>query len=181
MVLTIMAHEWYVLRVQSGREEKVKNTLKRKIQLSGLEDKVTNVLVPTENVTEIKSGKKRVREQKLYPGYILVEMDLGDEVWFVIRDTPGIGDFLGSYGQPVPMEPAEVERILKGEQEKEEQPTIKIDLERGQSVKIKEGPFENFDGVVDELFPEKGMVKVIVNIFNRATPVELEYWQVEKL
>lgn len=176
-----MAHEWYVLRVQSGREEKVRDTLQRKIQMSGFEDLVTNVLVPTENVTEIKSGKKRTRERKLYPGYIMIEMELTDEVWFVIRETPGIGDFVGAYGRPVPMDQSEVDRILKGEKEKEEAPTVKIDLEPGQNVKVKEGPFENFDGVVDELFPEKGIVKVIVNIFNRATPVELEYWQVEKI
>ena len=176
-----MSREWYVLRVQSGREEKVKNTLGRKIQLAGLEEQVSNILVPTENITEIKSGRKRVRERKLYPGYIMVEMELTDDVWFVIRDTPGIGDFVGAYGRPVPMQPEEVERILKGEKDKEEQPTVKIDLEKGQNVKIKEGPFENFDAVVDEVFPDKGVVKVIVNIFSRSTPVELEYWQVEKL
>jgi len=176
-----MAKQWYVLRVQSGREEKVKETLARKVQLAGLEDRVTNILVPTENVTEIKGGKKRVRERKLYPGYILVEMELDDDVWFAIRDTPGIGDFVGAYGRPVPMEPEEVERILKGQEQKEEQPVVKIDLERGQSVKIKEGPFENFDGIVEEVNPAKGIVKVIVTIFGRATPVELEYWQVEKI
>ncbi len=176
-----MAKQWYVLRVQSGREEKVKNTLARKVQLAGLEDRVTNILVPTENVTEIKGGRKRIRERKLYPGYIMVEMELDDEVWFTIRDTPGIGDFVGAYGRPVPMEPEEVERILKGQEQKEEQPVVKIDLERGQSVKIKEGPFENFDGIVEEVNPAKGLVKVIVTIFGRATPVELEYWQVEKI
>ena len=176
-----MAREWYVLKVQSGREEKVKNTLARKIQLAGLEDAVTNILVPTENVTEIKGGRKRVRERKLYPGYVLVEMELTDDVWFVIRDTPGIGDFVGAYGRPVPMRPEEVSRILKGQQEKEEQPVVKIDLEKGQNVKIKEGPFVNFDGIVDEVFPAKGVVKVIVTIFGRPTPVELEYWQVEKI
>jgi len=117
-----MAREWYVIRVQSGREEKVRNTLARKIQLAGLDERVTSILVPTENVTEIKGGRKRVRERKLYPGYVLVEMELNDEVWFVIRDTPGIGDFVGAYGRPVPMRPDEVSRILKGQQEKEEQP-----------------------------------------------------------
>lgn len=176
-----MAREWYVLRVQSGREGKVRNTLARKIQLAGLEDFVTSILVPTENVTEIKGGKKRVKERKLYPGYIMVEMELTDEVWFVIRDTPGIGDFVGTSGRPVPMRPEEVTRIIQGQEEKEEQPVVKIELEKGQHVKIKEGPFENFDAIVDEVFPEKGMVKVIVNIFSRATPVELEYWQVEKI
>ena len=166
-----MAHEWYVLRVQSGRENTVRNALGRRIQLAGLEEKVASILVPTENVTEIKSGRKRVKERKLYPGYVLVEMELTDEVWFMIRDTPGIGDFVGAYGRPVPMQREEVARILQGQQEKEEAPV----------VKIKEGPFENFDAIVDEVFPEKGVVKVIVNIFSRATPVELEYWQVERI
>ncbi|HAK94992.1 MAG TPA: transcription termination/antitermination factor NusG [Planctomycetes bacterium] len=176
-----MAREWYVLRVQSGRENTVRNTLGRRIQLAGLEEKVASILVPTENVTEIKSGRKRVKERKLYPGYVLVEMELTDEVWFIIRDTPGIGDFVGAYGRPVPMQREEVARILQGQQEKEEAPVVKIELEKGQHVKIKEGPFENFDAVVDEVFPEKGVVKVIVNIFSRATPVELEYWQVERI
>ena len=176
-----MARQWYVLRVQSGREETVKETLARKVQLAGLEDYVTNILVPTEKVTEIKGGRKRVKERKLYPGYLLVEMELTDDVWFLVRDTPGIGDFVGAYGRPAPVSPEEVARILEHEEQKEEVPQVKIDLERGQNVKIKEGPFMNFDGVVDEINPAKGTVKVIVTIFGRATPVELEYWQVEKI
>jgi len=177
-----MAKEWYVLRVASGREGTVRDGLMKKIQIAGLEEQIPTVLVPTERVSEIKGGKKRYRERKLYPGYIIVEMDLDDDVWYLIKDTPGIGDFVGSYQNPQPLSPPEVEKILntinKG---KEDVPEVKIDLEAGDGVKIKEGPFENFDGTVDEVFPAKGKVRVIVTIFGRPTPCDLEYWQVEKI
>jgi len=176
-----MAKEWYVLRVQSGREESVKEALAKKVALAGLDGLVSTILVPKERITEIKAGRRRVRERKLYPGYIMVEMDLTDDVWFLIRDTAGIGDFVGGYQRPVPMAPAEVEKLLASQQQKEEAPEVRIDLRKGESVKIKEGPFENFDGVVDEVFPSRGQVKVIVTIFGRPTPVELEYWQVERI
>jgi transcriptional antiterminator NusG len=176
-----MANEWYVLRVASGREESVKEGLLKKIQIAGLETSIPTVLVPTERVSEIKGGKKRYREKKLYPGYIIVEMDLTDDVWYLIKDTPGIGDFVGSFQKPIPLSPPEVDKILNTLKDKEETPEVKIDLEPGDGVKIKEGPFENFDGSVDEVFPAKGQVRVIVTIFGRATPVDLEYWQVEKL
>ena len=176
-----MANEWYVLRVASGREESVKEGLLKKIQIAGLEESIPTVLVPTERVSEIKGGKKRYREKKLYPGYIIVEMDLTDDVWYLIKETPGIGDFVGSFQKPIPLSPPEVEKILNTLKDKEETPELRIDLEAGDGVKIKEGPFENFDGTVDEVFPTKGQVRVIVTIFGRATPVDLEYWQVEKL
>lgn len=177
-----MAREWYVLRVQSGREESVRETLMKKVRLASLDDCVMTVLVPTEKISEIKDGRKRVRERKLFPGYIMVEMDLTDDVWFLIKETPGIGDFVGSYQRPIPMSPLEVERILDSQKEKDEGiPDLKIDLEKGESVRIKEGPFENFDGAVDEVNTARGTVKVIVTIFGRATPVELEYWQIEKI
>lgn len=176
-----MGKEWYVLRVASGREESVKEGLLKKVQLAGLQDQIPTVLVPTERVSEIKGGKKRFRERKLYPGYIIVEMDLTDDVWYLIKDTNGIGDFVGSFQKPIPLTPPEVEKILNTLKTKEESPDVKIDLEAQDRVKIKEGPFENFDGVVDEIFPAKGQVRVIVTIFGRATPVDLEYWQVEKI
>ncbi len=178
-----MATEWYVLRVASGREETVKEGLIKKIQIAGLEELIPTVLVPTERVSEIKGGKKRFRERKLYPGYIIVEMELSDDVWYLIKDTPGIGDFVGSYQNPQPLSPTEVEKILstmKGPEEGD-QVEVKIDLVAGDGVKIKEGPFENFDGTVDEVFPAKGQVRVIVTIFGRPTPCDLEYWQVEKI
>ena len=176
-----MPKEWYVLRVASGREDSVKEGLLKKIQLKGLDEQVPTVLVPTERVSEIKGGKKRFKERKLYPGYIIVEMDLNDDVWYLIKETHGIGDFVGSFQKPVPLSPAEVEKILNTLKGKDEAPEVQIDLEAGDSVKIKEGPFENFDGSVDEVFPGKGQVRVIVTIFGRATPVDLEYWQVEKI
>jgi transcriptional antiterminator NusG len=176
-----MAKEWYVLRVASGREETVREALLKKIQISGLEEQVPTVLVPTERVSEIKGGKKRYRERKLYPGYIIVEMELTDDVWYLIKDTPGIGDFVGSFQNPQPLPPAEVEKILNTIKGRDESPEVRIDLEPGDGVKIKEGPFENFDGTVDEVFPTKGQVRVIVTIFGRPTPCDLEYWQVEKI
>ncbi len=176
-----MAKEWYVLRVQAGREETVREALTKKIQLAGLEEYVPTVLVPTERISEMRGGKKRFKERKLYPGYIIVEMELTDDVWYLIKDTASVGDFVGSFQKPVPLTPGEVEKILNTLKGKEESPEIKIDVNAGDSVKIKEGPFENFDGVVNEIFPAKGTVQVIVTIFGRATPVDLEYWQIEKL
>jgi len=176
-----MSKEWYVLRVASGREQTVKDGLLKKIQLAGLEEQVPTVLVPTERVSEIKAGKKKFKERKLYPGYIIVEMDLTDDVWYLIKDTNGIGDFVGSFQKPSPLPASDVEKILNTLKTKEEAPEVKIDLEPQDQVKIKEGPFENFDGAVDEIFPTKGQVRVIVTIFGRATPVDLEYWQVEKI
>ena len=176
-----MSKEWYVLRVASGREDSVKEGLLKKVQLAGLEEEVPTVLVPTERVSEIKGGKKRFRERKLYPGYIIVEMELTDDVWYLIKDTNGVGDFVGSFQKPIALSPQEVEKVLNTLKSKEEAPEVKIDLEPQDRVKIKEGPFENFDGTVDEVFPGKGQVRVIVTIFGRATPVDLEYWQVEKI
>jgi len=176
-----MPKEWYVLRVASGREESVKEGLLKKIQIAGLQEQVPTVLVPTERVSEIKGGKKRFKERKLYPGYIIVEMELTDDVWYMIKDTNGIGDFVGAFQKPIPLSPPEVEKILNTLKTKDEAPDVKIDLEPQDRVKIKEGPFENFDGTVDEIFPTKGQVRVIVTIFGRATPVDLEYWQVEKI
>ena len=176
-----MGKDWYVIRVASNREERVRDNLLVSVRTKGMEDKITNVLVPTETMTEIKGGKKRVVYRKIYPGYIMVEMDIDDDVWFLIRETPGIGDFVGSHGRPVPMEPHEVDRILGDMERQEEKPRLKIEFQSGDSVKIKEGPFENFDGMVEEVVPAKGIVKVIVTIFGRATEVELEYWQVEPI
>ena len=172
---------WYVLRCQSGREDRVAENLRRRVKAAGLEEKVGEVLVPTETVSEIKGGKKRNYRRKLYPGYILCQMEITDEVWFLIRETGGIGDFVGAHGRPAPMEPHEVEAVLGTINKTAEKPKVKIQFQKGESVKIKEGPFESFDGIVDEVLPDKGIVKVIVTIFGRPTPVELEYWQVESI
>ena len=179
---------WFVLRVASNMERKMRDKLEQRVQNAKLDELLPNVLVPTETVTEMKGGKKRTLQKKLYPGYIMVEMALEDDgaipepVWFLIRETQGIGDFVGSSRrQPVPMEAYEVERILNGMRQTEEQPQLKINFKVGDRVKINDGPFESYSGHVDEVNEIKGMVRVIVTIFGRATPVELEYWQVEKV
>ncbi len=173
--------DWFVVRVQSGKEDRVRESLLARVKAMGWEEHFGRVLVPSESITEIKGGRKRVVQRKIYPGYIMVELELNDDAWFLIRETPGIGDFVGPHMQPVPMQDSEIAKLLGEIESHEEQPKLKIDFEKGDSVKIKEGPFENFDGVVEEVVPTKGIVKVIVTIFGRATEVELEYWQVEAL
>ena len=176
-----MAKEWYVIRVQSGKEDKVRRGLEKRIAAEGAEGLISKVLVPTETVSEIKGGKKRVSKKKIFPGYIMVEMESSDEALYLIRETPGVGDFVGAHMRPTPMEPHEVARLLGDMERGAEAPKMKINFQKGESVKIKEGPFENFDGIVDEVYPDKGLVRVVVTIFSRPTPVELEYWQVEPI
>lgn len=180
-----MTKKWFVLRVQSNKEERVKNALEESIRIKGLEDKVTRVLVPTEKVSEIKGGKKRIAERKIYPGYIMAEIDVDEQgnipsdVWYLIRETPGTGDFVGGNRKPVPMAGYEVEKVITEVERKGEKPKASIQFKEGDRVRIKEGPFENFDGVVEEILEATGRVRIILTIFGRATPVELEYWQVE--
>ena len=150
-----------------------------------MQDLVPRVLVPSENVSEIRGGHKRVSERKIYPGYIMAEIDvpdtgeIPDDVWFLIRETPGVGDFVGGRRKPTPMAPREVDKILGEAEKKEEEPRLKINFKAGDSVRIKEGPFQNYDGIVEEVIPSKGMVIVNIKVFGRITPVELEYWQIE--
>jgi transcription termination/antitermination protein NusG len=173
--------KWYVVRVQSGREEQVKDGLLRRVHAQGMDTKVTNVIVPTEKVTEIRSGRKTVREKKLYPGYIMIQMLQDKDAWFLVRETPGIGDFLGLQ-EPIPMAEHEVNKMLVEQTgAEEEKPRIKIDFQKGDTVRVKEGAFENFDGIVEEINAQKGLVGITITIFGRATRVDLEYWQVEKV
>lgn len=182
-----MPKEWFVLRVQSNKEDKVKAGLLELIKARGLETLVSNVLVPTEKVSEIKGGKKKITERKIYPGYIMAEVEVDDhgqipkEVWFLIRETSGAGDFIGGQNKPVPMARYEVEKLLSDVAHKEEKPRAKIEFREGEKVRVKEGPFENYDGIVEEVLPASGRVKVMLTVFGRATPVELEYWQVEAI
>lgn len=174
--------DWYVLRVQSGREDTVLRGLEKRVVDMDIAEKVTNVLVPKESVSEIKGKRKRVVDKKLYPGYIFVEMLLDDETYHFIKETPGIGDFVGTPRKPMPMATHEVEKMLDDKNKSEEKdPTLKINFTIGDAVKITSGPFENFDGLVDEVNATKGVIVVMVTIFGRATPVELEYWQVERI
>jgi transcriptional antiterminator NusG len=174
---------WYVLKVQSGREDTIRDALERRVKIQGLIRYFGRIVVPTEKITEIRNNKKRVVERKSYPGYIMVQMELNEKTWFVVRETPGVGDFVGAHGTPTKMSDEEVNKMLHQEEEKTtaEPPKIRINLERGDRVKIKDGPFENFEGSVEEVIEQRGLVKVMLIIFNRPTPVDLEYWQVERL
>jgi transcriptional antiterminator NusG len=173
---------WYVLKVQSSREDTIRDALERRVKIQGLQRYFGRIVVPTEKITEIRNNKKRVVERKTYPGYIMVEMELNEKTWFVVRETPGVGDFVGAHGTPTKMTETEVNQMLGQETAKtEEAPRVRIDVERGDRVKIKDGPFENFEGTVEEVIEARGLVKVMLIIFNRPTPVDLEYWQVERI
>ena len=175
--------QWYVVRCQTGREKKIRDHLEKRVRRSALAERFGRILVPIEKVSTIRSGKKTMRERKVYPGYLMLEMDYIEEAWYLIRETPGIGDFIGGGRggdqRPVPMQEHEVQRILDLARGEEEAPKLKIEFKKGDTVKIKEGPFQNFDGLVEEIVPDKGLICVTVTIFGRQTPVELEYWQVE--
>ncbi len=177
---------WCVLRVASNKEKSVKDTLQKKVQIEGLDQSVGRIMVPTEKTRTLKGGKTRITEVMLYPGYIFVEMTLEkdnripQDVFFLIKETTGVGDFVGSPGRPTPLSPDEVEKMLFDSRMPEEDPTVKLEFAKGDNVTIKEGPFENYDGTVDDVMPEKGLVRVLVTIFGRQAPVELEYWQIAK-
>jgi len=173
---------WYVLKVQSSREDKIRDALERRVKIQGLQSYFGRIVVPTEKITEIRNNKKKIVERKSYPGYIMVEMELNEKTWFTVRETPGVGDFVGAHGTPTKMTGEEVDKMLGQETEKvDKTPQVKIDVERGDRVKIKDGPFENFEGTVEEVTEARGLVKVMLIIFNRPTPVDLEYWQVERI
>ncbi|MHC4662591.1 MAG: transcription termination/antitermination protein NusG [Planctomycetota bacterium] len=179
-----MAKRWYILRVPSGREDTSRDALLKRVALNNLQDQISQVVVPTERVSEIKARRRRVTQRKIYPGYIMVEIEtpIPKEAWFLIKETPGIGEFVGSTKKPSPMANHEVEKLLsESERAQEAEPTVKISFKAGDNVKIVEGPFENFDGIVQEVNAAKGTVNVVVTIFGRATPVELEYWQIESI
>jgi len=177
---------WFVLRVASNKESYVRNTLLRKVQIEGMEHLIGRILVPTEKTKTIKGGKQRITETKLYPGYVFVEMRLEEDgripqdVFFLVKETTGVGDFVGAAGRPTPMAPHEIEKMLLDSRKPEEAPTVRMSFEKGDPVVIKEGPFENYEGEVDEVLPEKGLVRVLVTIFGRQAPIELEEWQLAK-
>jgi transcription termination/antitermination protein NusG len=172
--------DWYILKVQSNREESIREGLMRRVAIAGLGHYFGDAIVPTEKVTEFKGGKKRVIKRKLYPGYLVVQMEINEDTWFLVRETPGIGDFTGASGHPSPMLPHEVARIVtKKADGPGPAPKLKIGFNTGERVKITEGTFENFEGEVDNIDESNGRVTVMINIFGRSTPVELEYWQIE--
>ncbi len=177
---------WFVLRVASNKENYVRETLLRKVQIEGLVDRVGRIMVPTEKTKTLKGGKTKITETKLYPGYIFVEMKLEadgripQDVFFLIKETTGVGDFVGTAGRPTPMAANEVEKMLFDSRRPEETPTVKMEFAPGDYVTITEGPFESYEGTVDEVLPDKGLVRVLVTIFGRQAPIELEYWQIQK-
>jgi len=179
---------WFALRVQSEREEKIKEGLSARIRAKGLEQYVSQIVVPAENVSEIKEGKRKVSQQKMFPGYILIELSVNETgevpegVWFAIMETPGISGFVGGNRMnPVPLDEMEVRRILNDIESRKEKPKPKVEFEPGNKVRIKEGPFENFDGTVESVDTSKWMLKVKVSIFGRDTSVELDFSKVEKI
>jgi transcriptional antiterminator NusG len=177
-----VAMDWYILKVQSNRERSIAASLQRKVAIEGLERYFGQILVPTEKVTEFKGGKKKIVERKLYPGYIVVQMAINDDTWFAVRETSGIGDFTGAGGKPTPMLPHEVTRIVQTDEEvADEAPKLDIKFTLTDKVKVKEGTFEGFEGEVSAIDEQSGKITVMINIFGRSTPVELEYWQVEGL
>lgn len=176
-----MAKRWYVLHVYSGFEEKVAEAIHDKARKQGLEDKVEEVMVPTEKVVEVKNNKKQEKDSKFFPGYVLAKLELDDEVWHMIKNTPKVTGFLGAGNKPSPISNKDAERLIKQIQEGVDRPRSSISFTIGEEVKVTEGPFASFNGSVEEVDEEKGRLKVSVSIFGRATPVELEFSQVEKV
>jgi transcriptional antiterminator NusG len=179
--------KWYVLRVASNKEMHVKDVLTQKVQMLGLEDVIGRIEVPVEQVKRIRGNKQTVHKRKLYPGYVFMEMEPTEEgrvpekAWFMIKEIPGVGDFVGTEGVPTPMRDTDVAKMLMEVDKPEEAPSIKVEFTKGDHIKIREGAFESFEGTVESIDQDRGIVKVIVEIFGRSTPLDIEYWQIEKI
>ena len=173
--------KWYVVHTQTGSEEKAKAGLASKMESTALKTYIGEIVVPTEQVSEIRGGKKRITSRKFFPGYILIKMEMNKESMFLVKTTPGITGFIGPGRRPTPLTEEEVDQILKRTQDTETKPTPKVTFDIGESIRIAQGPFANFNGSVMEVHPDRGKLKVSVSIFGRSTLVELEFWQVEKL
>ena len=177
----------FTLRVASNKEDQVREKLARKVKIEGLEDRVGRILVPCERVRSMKGGVRKESDRKKYPGYVFIELNLEkdgripDKVWFMIKETEGVGDFIGSNGRPTAMKDHEQSQLLEDADKPEGEVTSKMDVKKGDKVRVTDGPFMNFEGEVDELIPDKGAVRIIATIFGRSTPLELEYWQIEKM
>src|SRR6476660_4265150 len=184
---TTTAMQFFVLRVASNKEDRVREALLRKVKIEAAEDVVGRILVPTERVRSMKGGVRKESDRKLYPGYVFIELTLDkngmitEKVWFLIKETDGVGDFIGSNGKPTAMSPKDQSKMLEEAERKDEPATLPTMFQKGEKVKVTNGAFMNFEGEVDEVIPDKGMVRIITTIFGRPTPLELEYWQVEKV
>jgi transcriptional antiterminator NusG len=172
--------KWYIIHAYSGFERKVKESIESRVAAFGLENKIGRVMIPTEPVTELRNGKKYVIERVFLPGYVLVEMDLDNDLWHVVKDTPRVTGFLGTGDKPVALSDAEVSSIMFRNDSSKDKPKIKIKFEKNENVRITEGPFANFNGLVDEVNEDRQTLKVMVTIFGRSTPVEIEFGKVEK-
>ncbi len=174
-------HKWYIIHTLSGAEEKAKANLEARISAFNMQEFIDKIVIPKEQVTEVKLGKKRILERKFFPGYILVHMELNDATWLFVKKTPGVATFIGPGKKPTPLSEEEVQRILAKAEATKAKPSPKVTFEKGENVRVVDGPFVNFNGVVEEVNLPKGKLKVSVSIFGRTTPVELELWQVEKI
>ncbi|MGI6684280.1 MAG: transcription termination/antitermination protein NusG [Bacillota bacterium] len=174
-----MEKQWYVIHTYAGYENKVKANLEKRVDSMNMGEKIFRVIVPMEDEVQIKDGKKKVTKRKVYPGYVLVEMNMTDDSWYVVRNTPGVTGFVGTGSKPVPLREEEARYILK--QMGVIEPKVKVNFFVGENVRVANGPFENFVGNVEEIYPDKGKLKVMVSMFGRETPVELEFSQVEKM
>lgn len=173
-----MEKNWYVIHTYSGYENKVKANLEKRVESMNVGDKIFRVLVPMEDEVEIKDGKRKIAKRKVFPGYVLVEMTLTDESWYVVRNTPGVTGFVGTGSKPIPLLDSEIKNILKHMGMDEARP--KVIFEIGESIRVISGPFQNFIGSVEEIYPDKGKMKVLVAMFGRETPVELDFIQAQK-
>jgi len=173
--------KWYVVHTQTGYEAKVKDGLFHRIETMGLQEFFGEILIPMEDISEIRSGQKKVSQRKFFPGYIFIEMVMNDEAWYLVKNTPGVSGFVGAGRKPVPLKEKEVAGIVKEMEERKARPKPKVEFEKGDGVKVISGPFLNFSGIVEEISPDKGKLKITVSIFGRSTPMELEYWLVEKV
>ena len=176
-----MAKQWYIIHTYSGFEKKVKESLESRVAAFGLQDKIGRMMIPTEDVIEMRGGKKVITSKLFYPGYVLVEMDMNNDTWHMVRSTPRVTGFVGSGQLPAPLTEEEVDRILHRVEVAAEHPKPKLKFERGENIKITDGPFKDFTGMVDEINDDRSTLRVMVTIFGRSTPVELDFYQVEKL
>ncbi|MDP8260192.1 MAG: transcription termination/antitermination protein NusG [Candidatus Gygaella obscura] len=173
--------KWYVVHTQTGLEEKVKSRIMRRMEISHLQEGLGEVFIPTEQISEVRGGRKKISQRKFFPGYILIEVDLSEATYLAIKATPGVTGFIGLGKRPSSLPQAEVDNIIKRSRDTENKPSPKVMFQAGEAVRVTEGPFMNFNGVIEDVSSEKGKVKVGVSIFGRSTPVEIEFWQIEKI
>lgn len=176
-----MTQGWYVVHTYSGCEQKVKMNLEEHLERLGLRDKVTKIMVPMEDIIEVRGGKKKITSRKCYPGYIFIQMDMDEDLWYMVKNIPKVTGFLGGRNKPSPISEEEVNHLIDQLKSKAAKPKPKVMYDHGENVRVIDGPFSNFNGIIEDVNPERGKVKVMVSIFGRSTPVELEFAQVEKI